>query len=69
MSVINRKLLKYDKVLNAKNYSVHLSMKHIEHQDAVLVTQPNQQLSSWFSVAQTVRPLVGELMSVDNYST
>ena len=44
-------------------------MKHIKHQDAVLSLEPNEQLSSWFSVAQTQRPLVVELMLVDDHST
>jgi len=48
---------------NCYTVTVHLSTKHIKHRDTLLI-QPNEQLSSLFSVAQTPRLLVVELMFV-----
>ena len=51
-----------------KMLRVHLSTKHIKHRDSV-VAQPNEQLSSLFSVAHMPRLLVVELMMVDDDAT
>ena len=60
---INRKVIK-----QIMCETVHLTTNHIKHCH-VAVVKPNQQLSFVFSVAQTPRLLVVELMFIDDDAT
>ena len=62
----NYSLEKYN-VQNAASQTVHLRTKHTKHRH--FVVQRNQQLSFVFSVAQTPRLLVVELMFIDDDAT